>query len=182
MRSFIAIDLNQEIKSHIMEKVDELRKRDFHIRYVKKKNLHITVKFLGETDEETIKKIKKMDMNNLPCNEFNISFSRIGYFGKRGFIRTIWVGVGSGLEKLNLLCKNVNLSLESMFRSDKISPHVTIGRVKSGRDSNLLFEWLNGNESVNIGEMPVKEFKLKKSTLTPDGPVYEDIHTWKLGD
>ncbi len=181
MRSFIAIDLDEAIKSRIMERVDELQRRDFHIRYVKRENLHITLKFLGEIDEITVKKLGKMRMGPAFPGEFKISFSRIGYFGKGRRIRTVWVGVGSGLDKLNLLCNNINMYLKTMFRPDNISPHVTIGRVKSGRNSELLLEWLNENESVNIGEMAVKEFKLKKSTLTPEGPVYEDVHTWKLG-
>jgi len=59
--------------------------------------------------------------------------------------------------------------------------HLTIGRVRSGKNRELLANFINKLKDVNVGEMYVKNVKLKKSVLMQKGPLYSDLVVFKLG-
>jgi 2'-5' RNA ligase len=171
MRCFLAIDLPEEIKDKI-----EGIKRDFKIKGIKlveKENLHITIKFLGEIDEETVEKIKNLDLS---INPIKVKIKNIGIFPNENYIRVIWLGATNLVD----LFKEIDEKLSDIgFKKEReYVPHVTIGRVKFIENKKALKDKIEKHRKIDIGEFEVRSIKLMKSTLTPNGPIYEVIKEW----
>ncbi|AEF97122.1 RNA 2',3'-cyclic phosphodiesterase [Methanotorris igneus] len=171
MRCFIAIDLPEEIK----DKIEEVKKhfKIKGIKLVEKENLHITIKFLGEIDEEIVEKIKNLDLSISPIK---VKIKNIGVFPNENYIRVIWLGATNLVD----LFKEVDEKLSEIgFKKEReYVPHVTIGRVKFIENKKALKDKIEKHRKIDIGEFEVKSIKLMKSTLTPNGPIYEVIKEW----
>ena len=171
MRCFLAIELDNNIK----EKLEEL-KSNFKmngIKLVEKDNLHITVKFLGDIDEEIVEKIKNLDLSIKPVKS---DVKYMGVFPNENYIRIIWVGA----TKLIPIFKEIDKKLSEMgFKKEKdYIPHITIGRVKFTKDKKLLKSKIDKYKNVELGTLEVKNIVLMKSELTKEGPIYEVIKRW----
>ncbi len=113
--------------------------------------------------------------------EFRIGIGKIGYFGSPGHVKTLWIDVNEGREELVNLIVKMNQNLNHIRHEvRKPNPHLTIGRVKSGRNREILLETINSMKNVKLGEMIVKFVKLKQSILTREGPVYSDVKVFEL--
>jgi 2'-5' RNA ligase len=180
MRCFISIDLDKNLKNKVAEIEKKIGNLGVDVKFVEPENLHFTIKFLGEVSENEVDEIKK-SLKICFKNEvhFKIKISGIGYFGNPKYLRTLWLGIKEGEMELTKLMKNVNANIN--FGEEERTPHLTIGRMKSGKNRQFLLHFLYENENVNIGEMDVNEVKLKLSTLTKNGPVYNDLESFKLG-
>lgn len=182
MRLFLAIDLSNEIRSRIEDIEKGMASKNLDVRFVEPKNVHITLKFLGEVDED---KITGMESDILSAishvKQFRISIEGFGYFGTPEHIKTLWVGVKEGGETIIKLIDYFNRNLKHIRAENrKPSPHMTIGRVRSGRNMDTLLNEIEGLKHVKLGELNVNEIVLKKSTLTSSGPVYEDVKVFRL--
>jgi len=122
---------------------------------------------------------------------FELELRGVGFFpaaslDKARNIRVIWVGMERGAEQLKALQEEVESEMHALgFPFEKrFSAHVTLCRVKKPlRPKNELRRVLKKIEElreVEAGKMLVDELKLKKSTLTPKGPIYEDLYVKKL--
>jgi len=171
MRCFIAIDIPNEIKKKIEPLIKELNVNG--IKPVEVDNLHITIKFLGEINEGKRKKVEKT-LNHISFLPFSISLAGIGAFPNENYIRVIWIGSYSS--ELVDLIKEID---EKMFRlgfkrERDYVPHLTIARVKRRPEIDLK-TFLTKYKSKEFGSFVVYNIKLKKSTLTSKGPIYEDV-------
>ncbi|MCP3682514.1 MAG: RNA 2',3'-cyclic phosphodiesterase [bacterium] len=165
MRTFIAIDLPQDVK-------DELKKAQETLSDVRLvKNFHLTLKFLGEITPEKVECVKNV-LTKIEFKSFKVSLSNIGVFPNMKKPRVIWVGLKPENELIQLQ-KQIDEALKDEFEKDSFSPHLTLARVKFNKGEFSL--------NAKITEIPfeISEFKLKKSTLTREGPIYEDLCTQK---
>lgn len=180
MRCFISIDIDKKIVNKVVGIQKHLRDLNIDVKLVEPENLHFTVKFLGDVNENEVNGIRKSLEDCVRWEgEFKINISGVGYFGSTSHIRTLWLGLNKGEDKLVKLMKKVNDYVKLGKRS--FSPHLTIGRIKSGRNRGILLEFLNESKNVNVGEMDVNVVKLKKSELTKRGPIYSDLAVFRLG-
>lgn len=182
MRTFISIDLDEELREAVKRVQESLSEAEADVKFVKPENLHLTVKFIGEVHEtrEIESALSRVVKNFTP---FKISLESVGFFGSPRHARTLWIGVHEGKEKLVNLIKALNDSLSHLRREKrKHEPHLTIGRVKSSQNMEKLLHMIKGVAHVKLGEMLVKEIKLKESALHAGGPVYSDLIAFKLGD
>ncbi|MBN2043245.1 MAG: RNA 2',3'-cyclic phosphodiesterase [Candidatus Aenigmarchaeota archaeon] len=180
MRSFIAIEIEKNVLDEARKVINDFRNLEIDVKFVEPDNLHLTLKFLGEISENDVKIIS--DNISDVCKgvkKFKISFKGVSFFGSKNRIRTLWVGVERGYEDFIFLSKCIDAKID-FKKNVNHSPHLTIGRVKSGRNMELMLEKIDKYDNVNIGEMEVNSVKLKKSTLTPKGPIYEDVSTFYL--
>lgn len=177
MRCFVSIDIGKDIEEEIIGLQREIKNTGANVKMVEPFNLHFTVKFIGDVNEiGLIKKKIETAISHRP--PFTLELSGLSYFGHSSRIRTLWIGVNEGREKLEEMMKSLG---EEISRGDgRVSPHITIGRVKSDRCKEKLIEFINSKKYVKIGKMDVKEVKLKSSVLTRDGPVYDDLFTFTL--
>jgi len=181
MRLFVAIDLSENVIERISSIQEKLRSGDFDLKIVEPENLHLTLKFLGEVDEKQNAHIEKLVSETVKeFHGFTLSFHGIGYFGERQ-MRVIWAGVNSGRDEFVKLAKALDRKL-SFIRKDEHepSPHLTIARVRSGRNREILAREVSSLSDVKIGEVHVKEIRLKQSVLTPQGPIYSDVKVFPL--
>jgi len=173
MRCFISIDVDNSLLTRICEIQEKIKGLNVDVKLVEPENLHFTINFLGDISEGDINSIKKSLDFLKDEHEFKIKVYGIGYFGSKNHIKTLWLGVKDGEDKLTKLMKNANNNVK--LGEKNFSPHLTIGRVKSGRNKEILLRFVYESRNVNVGEMKVKNVKLKMSNLSINGPVYTDL-------
>ena len=172
MRTFVAIEVSdQNVLNSISQVQSEL---NIKAKPVELYNMHFTVQFLGEVSEEMIGKISGV-LSGLEFSSFSISFVGIGVFPKPSFPRVVWVGTEEGITELEKLVEMIRSKLSHLgFSPDKkFKPHVTIFRVKNKIED--VSDKLEKFSSYYFGKQTVSEIKLKKSELTPNGPIYTDL-------
>ena len=173
MRCFIAIDLPDEIRKELVKVQAELPKENTKLLAVKPENIHLTLKFLGEIDGTQENKIKKI-LEQLKLSKFTAKLSSVGIFSL-AFVRVVWVGL-EPKEEFVKIHNMIDNELEKIgFRKDKIwETHVTAARVKWLKNKE---DFIKSIEKIKVKQLEfnVNNIKLKKSTLVPEGPVYEDI-------
>lgn len=171
-RCFIAIDLPGEVKNEIVKIQNQLP--EFRGKLTEKNNLHLTLKFLGEIEEEMISKAEE----KLKCIKFKKFKAKLGGIGifSESFIRIVWIK----LENCDKLQEEVDKSLNSLFKKEKrFMSHLTIARVKLVKDKRKFIDLLDKIKIAPV-EFEASSFALKKSTLTKQGSVYEDLMRFEL--
>ena len=182
IRAFLAIDLDDDLKPKINKIIREFKGIDANIKYVDLLNLHFTLKFFGEIDTEGLDLISEKIENVVKdFKPFNIKIKGCGAFPNRNRIKVIWVGLDE-----DEILKNLHDRLDKEFNSigfdldRKFSSHLTIGRMKSAKGKDEVKTTIEKYDDVDIGTMEVTGIVLKKSTLTPKGPIYEDLIEFRL--
>jgi 2'-5' RNA ligase len=178
MRCFVAVDIPEELKSRIVSMQEEFS--SLGVKLVEPENLHFTLKFLGEIDDVQIKEVEQ-DLSAVAktFSPFSALLSGIGAFPSLSYIRVVWVGSVSN-DFINLH-KAVAHALRNIGSPEKdLVPHLTISRVRSAQDKEVIAKIIKRYEKESFGSMQVDRIKLKKSTLTPRGPIYEDIMSFEL--
>jgi len=176
IRTFIAINLNPEIKEYLTSLQTNLNVPETKIKWVEKNNLHLTMKFLGYISLEQTELIKS-ELKKIAnrCSPFIIRLSsNIGVFPTYKMPRIIWVGIKEGISELKELYNSIEnkLSNKGFPRENKdFSGHITIGRVKFIRDKTNFIQILKRIE-VNNFTQEVGSIDLMESKLTPSGPIY----------
>ena len=169
---FVAIEVNH---SSVLDSIQQIQSElNIKAKPVELHNMHFTVQFLGEVSEEMIRKISDT-LSGIEFSAFSISFASIGVFPKPNFPRVIWIGTNDGVNELEKLAEMIRSKLSQLgFSPDKkFKPHVTIFRVKNKIED--ISSKLEKFSSYYFGKQVVSEIKLKKSELTPNGPIYTDL-------
>src|SRR4030066_1134835 len=174
MRTFIAIELPQELTSKIDQLQAVLRKTGADVSWVKPQNVHITLKFLGEVKEEKIEEVyQATELSVKGIRKFQVNLQGLGGFPNMKRPRAIWIGVEKGKEILAELYPKVEEEFYKIgFAKENRSfaPHLTIGRVKSPKNLERLASEIN-KISFQTEEFEVKEVVVMKITLHPTGSV-----------
>ena len=178
MRCFICIDLPKEVQNEL-SKVQNALPEDSKLILIKPKDIHLTIKFLGEIDEDKAEKVKEL-LKKLNFLKFKAKIGGTGVFPTPSFIRVIWAGLEPKEEfsKIHEIVDKL-LSLENFPADKEWTTHATLARVKFIQDKRIFTEKLNQLKFKPI-EFTVDNLKLKKSTLTPEGPVYEELLSLKF--
>lgn len=177
IRTFIAVNLNPEIKEYLTSLQNILNIPETKIKWIEKNNLHLTMKFLGyislEQTELIKSELKKIASRYSP---FIIGLSsNIGTFPTYKMPRIIWVGIKEGISELKELYNSIEnkLSNKGFPGEDKdFSGHITIGRVKFIRDKTNFIQIFKRIE-VNNFTQEIGSIDLMESKLTPSGPIYD---------
>jgi len=178
IRCFVAVDLPAKMREEI-----EVVQRDIDVRGVKlvDSNLvHLTLKFLGDVPAPKVKKVVEA-LHDVDQLAFAARVKGIGAFPGRS-IRVVWIGAEGEFEELHHKVEAVLDPLGFKKEGRKFSAHATIARVKrpNPKMSQDLVAKLNPYQELDLGEFTVDRFVLKKSTLTPGGPIYDDLEEFHL--
>jgi 2'-5' RNA ligase len=183
VRSFVAIDIeNSDVIRRIEELQREVLRLGLEIKLVEKENLHITLRFLGEIPQNRINDVAKA-LSNIKMSKFQIKLKGVGVFPDLARPRVLWVGVSDGIEELKKLATTVRQAVDRFAenREDReFVAHLTVGRIKSSRNIERLQEFVARYANVDFGVITVDKIKLKKSVLTPRGPIYTDLFVQSL--
>jgi len=173
VRAFVALELSQDIRDRLTLAQETIRNCEAHLTFVDPKNIHITVKFLGEVEQEKLEKvmdaIRAVTFSSFPIEAGIVTVNN----PKRP--HTVWCAIddaGMG-ERLFYCIENALAPLGFERETRYFTPHATIARVKSPHPS--LFSALNNLKDRSYGSCTIFGIKLKKSTLLSQGPVYEDL-------
>jgi 2'-5' RNA ligase len=173
VRTFIAIDLAPEVRERMRGPQEALTGCRARLSLVKPPSIHITLKFLGEIDEKTLARVKEA-LSGIRFAPFEVSLA-----GVKGnpppSPRVIWCEIrdAGGCRGLFELVEAALAPLGIPKERRAYTPHATLARVK--RFDPSLLPPLKSLASEEFGSCPVRSIKLKKSTLTPAGPIYEDL-------
>ena len=182
IRSFLAIELDEEIITKILDVQKEFKKTNTNIKYVPSKNMHFTLKFFGNIDSDMVDDIsaaiEKVIKN---YSSFDLNIKNCGCFPNKNVIKVLWLGLDEG-SPIKSLQKDLDKEFKKLgFKKERnFISHLTIGRVKSPKNKKEIKETIEKLEDIEIGQMNVSKISLKKSTLTPQGPIYEDIKVFEL--
>lgn len=169
MRTFIAIDFNDD---EYFKKIQEQIPIDI-AKIKPTTSYHLTLKFLGEVEDSKISLVKEK-LKTIKIEPFSVAIDNIGFFPSESYTRVIWVGFKDN-DKIVKLQQQIDNSLKDLFKKDdRFHPHITLARVKFVKDKKNFVKKLK-EIKVEEKEFSVKNFKLIKSTLTKQGPIYEDL-------
>lgn len=140
--------------------------------------VHITLRFLGDTDESLIPQIEAvMRQAVLGIPAFSLRLTNAGSFPRRPPIRVVWVGL-KGAEPLAQMALVLEEGLASIgfAKEDRpFSPHLTMARVKDPKASFASERMVERYKDQEFGEQAVSSIKLKKSVLSRSGPEYTTV-------
>ena len=163
MRLVVAIPLSDEMKKSITSLLHEMKQKGIKGNYVPLQNLHLTLAFIGETDDPG--RVKDA-LKNIQIKPFKLSFSEMGTFGD-----LLWAGI-KGNQGLSAAAKTVRDALDAAgvkYEHDKFEPHITIIRKVSGNWKQI---------PAPKGEMMVKKISLMKTTFKDGKPVYSEVTSY----
>ncbi len=178
IRSFIAFDMNSEtVLKKITDMQNLLAKTGADLKLVEPKNIHITLRFLGNITLSTVEKIFE-EMKKIQFTPFDVKINGIGAFPNVSYPRVTWAGITEGADQLQSIFNQLEPRLHSLgFTPDPkgFSPHLTIARVKSGRNKAELAKLITENTNYEFGIVKADCLRLKRSDLTPKGPIYSTL-------
>lgn len=182
VRAFIAVDIeSEETIKNIISLQRELEKFG-KFKIVSPENLHITLKFLGEIDPSKVDLVSEI-LGRLEAEGFTIELKGVGCFPSPSRPNVVWIGVTEGYEQLMHIWKFVedNLSRHGFQRERRgFKPHLTVARVKFIINRQGFRRLVETHRNLKLGKEKVRTVKLKKSTLTPTGPIYSDLYVKTL--
>jgi len=181
MRAFIAVDVSSDTIVKLQKEIISTAGWNLKdVKPVESQNFHFTLIFLGEIrdEDDDISKIKEVMQKGLSFGPFTITYTGVGAFPKPAYARVIWVGVDSqGAQKLTSLANDVVSTMSQLgFKADKpFSAHMTLlrarGRPLSVRNISSKYH------GRTFGSDRIDKVHLKKSELSPSGPIYSNVYT-----
>ncbi|MDZ7363162.1 MAG: RNA 2',3'-cyclic phosphodiesterase [candidate division KSB1 bacterium] len=183
LRTFIALDMPPEIKTALSKYVQPLRSQRGRVNWVKAENLHLTLKFLGDTPASRIEEIgAALQEIAAATTAFSGVIEGGGIFPNDEHPRVLWVGVNEKTGALQKLAKAIDDRMHQFgFAKEKrvFSPHLTIGRAKDQR----IPEIIRALKENPFAPMPASfdEIIFMQSELHPAGSVYTPLRKLSLG-
>lgn len=178
VRSFLAFDIeDQTILRRFSYIQDLLTKSGADLKIVKPQNIHLTIRFLGNIDPAMIDAIHKK-MKRISFSPFEIEVEGIGAFPKLSYPRVVWAGIKKGTKELTDIFEKLEPHLRDLGFKTEIkgfNPHLTIARVRTGRNKTRLSELIQELADYKFGTIKAEYLRLKKSDLTPKGPIYANL-------
>ena len=184
IRSFIAMPLAPPVEDRLAGIISECRSEGDGVKWVAPGNIHLTLRFLGDTDESLVPKISGLiDKIGREFSAVETVLDRLGAFPNLRKPRVFWIGVGSDDDNLAKIARQIELKVRELrFQKEKkgFRAHLTLGRVRHPDRVKNLAAFL---EDYQLAPIPVlfDRIVLFKSTLTPRGPIYDRLHTTMLG-
>lgn len=178
LRCFIAVAIPAPLKQVLAEAAEGLKEFRADVRWVPMKNVHLTLKFLGATEESLVPRISRVLSERLSSySPFYIKITGVGCFPDMIRPRVIWVGIEES-EKLKDLASDVETEMVKIgYESEDrdFSPHLTIGRVRSRKGIPDMVKSLGKLGAASFGSMEIEKVALMKSELRPAGAEYSSL-------
>jgi 2'-5' RNA ligase len=178
IRSFLAFDIESDtVLNRLANAQRLLLQTGADVKLVEPQNIHVTVRFLGDITPAMAEKVFD-EMKKIQFTPFNVQIKGIGVFPDLRYPRVVWAGITEGADQLKSVFSQLEPRLRRIgFTPDPkgFSPHLTIARVRSARNKAQLAEFITENENYEFGAINAKCLRLKKSALTPKGPIYSTL-------
>ena len=191
LRLFVAVELPEATLRALIETIEALQRvaPGDAVRWVRPDGIHLTLEFLGATDEERLPLIHTaLRLAVRDAAPFDVTPSGVGSFGGRANLRVVWIGIGGDGGALADLADRVQTAMEPLGypkEQREFNAHLTLGRVREGasRDERArLHEALARFEPPPIPPFHVERVSLMQSTLGQGGAVYQQLGAYPLAD
>ena len=187
MRCFIAIDIDEHIRTGLSNLQDELRNevdiRKGHVKWVRPEITHMTLKFLGEIKDEQVVEVCNITKDVAGRHrKFELDVESVGCFGGRS-ARVLWIGTGRGSDNLLQLQEDLEQQLDLAGwpkEGRKFSAHLTLCRIRNSKAGIKLAQISGQYQDYKLGTMPAHEVSVYQSELTPEGPIYTTLGNYAL--
>ena len=183
MRAFVALEVSDEkVLDSIVSFQRELAATGANLKLVERQNLHFTLKFLGEIPESMAEEADRR-LRGLRLTGGTVSVTGVGAFPNAFRPNVVWVGVPRDDEaKVRPIAEGVIKALEGIGERERrpFEVHLTLARVRSGRNTGTLTSLIKANSERAFGVLRLTTVALKSSQLTPSGPVYSDLGVYNL--
>ena len=190
MRCFVAIDIDENVRKAFadLEHQMQARARGENInrsdaKWVQPEHAHITLKFLGEVKDKQISEVCNIVGELAKQSKgFELDMESVGYFGGKS-ARVLWVGSGKGKEELGLLAGVLDERLSSAGwpkETREFSGHLTLCRIRNTSAGFKLAQISKEYEGFKLGAVSVEALSVYQSELTPSGPNYTVLGSYKL--
>lgn len=185
-RTFLAISIpcSTEFPA-LVERLKKNLQHEKYINYVKTNQIHLTLKFVGDTPAEDIPTIieacQKVAKKHKP---FTLDFDRTGFFGSNNVPRILWLGMNNQPKALFDLEADLLDAFDDLgYLRDRqnFMPHLTVCRIKQLVDKQFFLQLCKGIEQKTYLHADVKELIYFQSFLQPTGPIYKVLKKIPLG-
>lgn len=183
IRLFIAIEVDASKK--IKNLISELEETGINAKIVGPKNMHLTLKFLGDTDTNLVDKIESAIQESVKeTDSFDIKLKNVGVFPNTNYIKVFWIGIQDE-DNLKRIAKEIDERLNEIgFKKErrKFSAHLTVARIKSAKNKEKIIQLIDKYQNTEFQKIKVEKIILKKSVLTLQGPIYTNLKEIKIGE
>ncbi|HSD10368.1 MAG TPA: RNA 2',3'-cyclic phosphodiesterase [Candidatus Binatia bacterium] len=182
IRAFLAIRPTDDVIGRLTEVQSELSESGADVRWVSAETLHLTIQFLGEVRESEVPEIERGLQQGLSTlAPFEIECRGLGIFPNQKRPRVVWVGLhGAGIAALAERVEIVLSPLGFPPEERELTPHITLGRLRSARGWEALARLLKANGDRSFGMSRIDHITLYRSQLRPEGAVYTPLVKFSL--
>jgi 2'-5' RNA ligase len=188
IRSFIAIELPDEVKSALTQLQAQLKTgKQLPVKWVDPYSIHLTLKFLGNIDLNKVREVTgAMEAAAQGISPFKLEVKELGVFPNLKRVRVVWVGVSGEVAQLSQLQQRTESNLAPLGfarEARSFTPHLTLARVReqaSPDEQQSFGELIASTKFETVYEFDVDSINLMKSQLTREGAIYSRISSIKL--
>ena len=175
-RLFVALDLPEDVRKTVYEVREELA----GFRWVSQEQLHLTLRFIGDSDDATLERLRE-GLGNVCCPPFDLGLNGIGHFPSRGLPRVLWVGMEAApaLFTLQTAVEQACVAAGVVPEERCFSPHLTIARLKEARPE-VVRRFEADHAGFRCGPFQAAAFHLYASSLTQQGAIHRRLATIDL--
>jgi RNA 2',3'-cyclic 3'-phosphodiesterase len=178
IRSFIAFDIqNDSVTNRIATAQKMILQTNADVKLVEPKNIHVTLRFLGDMTPEMVDKVYAA-MKNIKFSPFPIRLSGLGVFPTVNYPRIVWAGIRDGAKELTSIFEQLEPQIHDLGFAPEpngFTPHLTIARVRSGANKQRLVDLVERQQDYDFGIIKANCLRLKRSQLSPKGPTYTTL-------
>lgn len=184
IRTFVAVLISEELRSNVSRVQEEVKKLAPDVKWVAPENLHVTLKFLGNVEEDALPRVfgaVEDAVGGRPA--FDLSLGGLGAFPSPAKARVVWVGVQEGKDELIELARDVDATLGKLgFPKEEkaFKAHITIGRAKQDRFVRGLASAIGSVDARDLGRQRAACVTVMQSELRPEGPTYTPMRSVEL--
>ncbi len=190
IRTFIAIELPESVRSSLAQIQNELRKSEqASVKWVAPSSVHLTLKFLGDVDKSKVQALSEaISEASKKITPFQLNLEKPGAFPNLRNPRVIWVGLNGDIEILGRLQQNIENVLNPLGfppEGRRFSPHLTLGRVRdkaTSNDKRNLGEVVSSLKIISSATFEVQSVSLMRSVLSREGAIYSCLASAILGN
>jgi 2'-5' RNA ligase len=184
MRTFIAIEFSDAVRSKLCELGARLRRSRVNASWVRPEHLHLTLRFLGEIDEVKAEQVSELLLPKYAAHQtFELSVRGVGAFPTNRKPAVVWAGVTpleGALQETFRIADAAALKVGIAAEARRFHPHATLARVREPLRVDALVNAIEKEHLFDAGGFTVRTVSLFKSELTPRGPMYTRLREFPL--
>ncbi len=182
MRLFIAIEIPERIRAAFASLLKEFRLLAPQLKWVRPENLHVTLKFLGETDSTKLGPLQNALSAVRSAEPVNLEFLGLGFFPNEKRPRVFWAGMQASAN-LKTLAADIDQAVHNLgfpLEERPFAPHLTLARISLPIVPPKLHQSISEKSGQSLGSLAMRQFHLIESKLKPAGAEYTTVQSFRF--